>query len=433
MDPVLVSTRNPSPSQNNRHGQQRHRPSSGEQDVQGALEMAAGRSFRNATSDGDALGVVPRSNIGRSTSLQYVTERVNMGESSRQQTASDNLSDYSGRTNLAGARERAELIMADRIRRMSRHGEFYPRRRTVSNFPLGHQPREGRRPRATSANQNDENLLVSHSSPPFHTRPQTDLNRPLPRTPDELSPRVRHSREIALPKWQSDTEVASCPICHTTFSFWYRKHHCRKCGRVVCANCSPHRITIPRQFIVHPPEENLSSPTIDNHNNLSMNLHTNEEERGLNDRRESFEQGIDPALGGGQEVRLCNPCVPDPNPTPYPSHLSSGLPFGVQISGVGPGPTGMSRSSNSTYDGHLENQMPPFFHRNLRPQHRFRPGSGSEYYTNHRPSPSAGTPEDSPLLPRSQSHNLHSSSGIAMPSNSPAMYGSAPDRSHEVS
>ncbi|KAL9030438.1 MAG: hypothetical protein Q9196_001443 [Gyalolechia fulgens] len=26
---------------------------------------------------------------------------------------------------------------------------------------------------------------------------------------------------------------------------------------------------------------------------------------------------IDPALGGGQEVRLCNPCVPDPNPLPH--------------------------------------------------------------------------------------------------------------------
>ncbi|EHA25918.1 hypothetical protein ASPNIDRAFT_143971, partial [Aspergillus niger ATCC 1015] len=50
--------------------------------------------------------------------------------------------------------------------------------------------------------------------------------------------------------WQPDAEVTKCPICGTTFSFWYRKHHCRKCGRVVCASCSPHRITIPRQFIV---------------------------------------------------------------------------------------------------------------------------------------------------------------------------------------
>ena len=25
---------------------------------------------------------------------------------------------------------------------------------------------------------------------------------------------------------------------------------------------------------------------------------------------------INPALGGGEEVRLCNPCVPDPNPHP---------------------------------------------------------------------------------------------------------------------
>ncbi|KAI4131942.1 MAG: hypothetical protein LQ347_002760 [Umbilicaria vellea] len=29
---------------------------------------------------------------------------------------------------------------------------------------------------------------------------------------------------------------------------------------------------------------------------------------------------LDPALGGGQEVRLCNPCVPDPNPAPPPAY-----------------------------------------------------------------------------------------------------------------
>lgn len=62
---------------------------------------------------------------------------------------------------------------------------------------------------------------------------------------------------LTLPRWQPDAEVSECPICGTAFSFWYRKHHCRKCGRVVCAACSPHRITIPRQFIVRPPESTV--------------------------------------------------------------------------------------------------------------------------------------------------------------------------------
>ena len=70
----------------------------------------------------------------------------------------------------------------------------------------------------------------------------------------------------------------------------------RKCGRVVCANCSPHRITIPRQYIVHPPIVDLSG----------------------DDEEDATDYTTNPALGGGEEVRVCNPCVPDPNYNPPP-------------------------------------------------------------------------------------------------------------------
>ncbi|KAE8148075.1 FYVE zinc finger-domain-containing protein [Aspergillus avenaceus] len=115
--------------------------------------------------------------------------------------------------------------------------------------------------------------------------------------------------EYIRPRWQPDSEVTSCPICGTDFSFWYRKHHCRKCGRVVCASCSPHRITIPRQFIVHPPDASRprASTLIPPRVTPMINL------------AESSPQSptaLNPALGGGEEVRLCNPCVPDPNPDP---------------------------------------------------------------------------------------------------------------------
>ena len=131
--------------------------------------------------------------------------------------------------------------------------------------------------------------------------------------------------DYRLPRWQPDSEVTKCPICDTTFSFWYRKHHCRKCGRVVCASCSPHRITIPRQFIVRPPEaqrpfskgiQPSSSPT------PVINLIDDDDEDGATsvppsarNRQEPWVSS-NPALGGGEEVRLCNPCVPDPNPEP---------------------------------------------------------------------------------------------------------------------
>ena len=73
--------------------------------------------------------------------------------------------------------------------------------------------------------------------------------------------------------------------------------HLRKCGRVVCATCSQHRITIPHEFIVRPPQETSSN------------------------RRPSLSQRDTEAASttcGGTKVRLCNPCVPDPNTLPPP-------------------------------------------------------------------------------------------------------------------
>lgn len=75
---------------------------------------------------------------------------------------------------------------------------------------------------------------------------------------------------------------------------------CRKCGRVVCNACSPHRITIPYQYIVQPPEQPR----------LSSQRYPPSYAGGDG----SF--GDFSNIGGGERVRLCNPCVPDPNITP---------------------------------------------------------------------------------------------------------------------
>lgn len=85
----------------------------------------------------------------------------------------------------------------------------------------------------------------------------------------------------------------------------------RKCGRVVCATCSPHRITIPRQFIVHPPYDNTSN---------IIDLTGDDDGSTMS----SFGPFRNPALGGGEEVRVCNPCVPDPNFSPPPQYTPAG-------------------------------------------------------------------------------------------------------------
>eukprot|EP00992_Anisonema_acinus_P015751 TRINITY_DN9875_c0_g1_i1.p1 TRINITY_DN9875_c0_g1~~TRINITY_DN9875_c0_g1_i1.p1 ORF type:complete len:472 (-),score=36.18 TRINITY_DN9875_c0_g1_i1:21-1436(-) len=41
--------------------------------------------------------------------------------------------------------------------------------------------------------------------------------------------------------WQASEGVSHCPLCSATFGLLHRKHHCRKCGQVVCDTCSLHR------------------------------------------------------------------------------------------------------------------------------------------------------------------------------------------------
>ncbi|KJZ79032.1 hypothetical protein HIM_01805 [Hirsutella minnesotensis 3608] len=131
----------------------------------------------------------------------------------------------------------------------------------------------------------------------------TDEGNPRPQSRQQNGD--NRSTEFALPRWQPDAEVTYCPICQTQFSIFVRKHHCRKCGRVVCNSCSPHRIIIPHQYIVRPPGSEYSMPT-------SLLL-------------DGLGAGYFDANGpsGGERVRLCNPCVPDPNTAPPQSPGSS--------------------------------------------------------------------------------------------------------------
>ncbi|KAH9257048.1 hypothetical protein BASA81_004869 [Batrachochytrium salamandrivorans] len=50
---------------------------------------------------------------------------------------------------------------------------------------------------------------------------------------------------IAAPLWVPDREAPSCQTCENKFTFFNRKHHCRHCGHVVCADCSAYRFVLP--------------------------------------------------------------------------------------------------------------------------------------------------------------------------------------------
>ena len=40
------------------------------------------------------------------------------------------------------------------------------------------------------------------------------------------------------PVWIPDSRVTMCHGCYTTFTYFFRRHHCRACGGVYCSTCS---------------------------------------------------------------------------------------------------------------------------------------------------------------------------------------------------
>lgn len=52
--------------------------------------------------------------------------------------------------------------------------------------------------------------------------------------------------------WQPDSDAAECFLCQDLYTFFNRRHHCRKCGRVVCASCSSQIIKyFPNSPVLH--------------------------------------------------------------------------------------------------------------------------------------------------------------------------------------
>ncbi|GAA6007058.1 hypothetical protein JCM11491_001491 [Sporobolomyces phaffii] len=53
--------------------------------------------------------------------------------------------------------------------------------------------------------------------------------------------------------WEPDEAANECRRCATSFSFFKRKHHCRRCGLVCCASCTTHKDPIDPFLVVREP------------------------------------------------------------------------------------------------------------------------------------------------------------------------------------
>ena len=155
---------------------------------------------------------------------------------------------------------------------------------------------------------------------------------------------------------------------------------CRKCGRVVCNSCSPHRITIPYQYIVQTPSEAGT----------------------ISARRPTLEAGAGSSadvqgLGGGERVRLCNPCVPDPNTAPpqTPELLARDYRPARQsihsrsASAVSPSPSGPYRPT-SAFDAAVANFPARRSHGRQSSTNVDRPNRTSRSNTSARDEPGSG-------------------------------------------
>eukprot|EP01127_Copromyxa_protea_P007906 TRINITY_DN1798_c0_g1_i1.p1 TRINITY_DN1798_c0_g1~~TRINITY_DN1798_c0_g1_i1.p1 ORF type:complete len:1382 (+),score=233.54 TRINITY_DN1798_c0_g1_i1:131-4147(+) len=105
-----------------------------------------------------------------------------------------------------------------------------------------------------------KNTPASHlsSSLPFTYTPPTS---PQPPARPANGPSLSNSEEFtfvddcqvaAAGAWIPDEAVSECPLCAEPFTLFFRRHHCRACGHVVCGLCSDYQLIIPGTAVLEP-------------------------------------------------------------------------------------------------------------------------------------------------------------------------------------
>lgn len=58
--------------------------------------------------------------------------------------------------------------------------------------------------------------------------------------------------------WMDDEVVSHCSKCRKEFTYFVKKHHCRKCGMIFCGDCSHSRMIVPQNELVERPSNWLT-------------------------------------------------------------------------------------------------------------------------------------------------------------------------------
>lgn len=68
---------------------------------------------------------------------------------------------------------------------------------------------------------------------------------PLCPSPRDATGLRRAAGARSRPEWVPDSTCSHCSACRAPFTLLRRRHHCRSCGKIFCARCSPHTAALP--------------------------------------------------------------------------------------------------------------------------------------------------------------------------------------------
>jgi hypothetical protein len=103
---------------------------------------------------------------------------------------------------------------------------------------------------ATIQNEIENNNNNNRNATATATTTIDDSNRAI-----AITNRNNNSNSVNGAVWQNDNEAKVCLECGIKFTFFNRKHHCRKCGKIFCNSCCGKYCTfIPGSLVIEPEE-----------------------------------------------------------------------------------------------------------------------------------------------------------------------------------
>ncbi|XP_026129868.1 zinc finger FYVE domain-containing protein 16-like isoform X1 [Carassius auratus] len=186
-------------------------------------------------------------------SLQYLEESEGSNVSSSSQDSSPLRTDATQTISHETATSPVEIQSVCTPHQESNYGGARPKQlsnRTARARPPSERHRTGHAEPDVSCLSSENGSQVSpyqdenNCEPPSYQQYDTsyshdELSEPPPYPGESPDPPGHEAEDLGSkqPPWVPDSEAPNCMNCEQKFTFTKRRHHCRACGKVYCANC----------------------------------------------------------------------------------------------------------------------------------------------------------------------------------------------------